>query len=115
MKLEFDGRVDFDPDARLRPAALPDQGGSAEITLPDIISFGVMWRPIDVLELTFDTNYVLWSMFDELVIDFDTAPDRVMVRDNHNSFTLRLGGDWATPVEGLSVRGGFIFDQNPSP
>ena len=29
--------------------------------------------------------------------------------------TLRFGADWATPQPGLSLRAGFIFDQNTVP
>ncbi|HEY0707531.1 MAG TPA: outer membrane protein transport protein [Polyangia bacterium] len=113
-KLDFDGRVDFDPPPDFA-RSLPDEGGSAEITLPDILSAGIMWRPTPSVTLTFDPNLVFWSTFDRLVIDFATAPDKVMERNNHNAFTLRFGADWATPTPGLSVRTGFIFDQNPSP
>jgi long-chain fatty acid transport protein len=114
VKLDFTGRVDFDPSPDFQPT-LPDQGGTAEITLPDIISFGSAWQVAPALTLSFDANYVLWSTYDELVVDFETAPDLVQTRNNDNAFTLRLGVEWATPVEGLAVRGGFIFDQNPAP
>jgi long-chain fatty acid transport protein len=114
VKLEFTGRVDFDPGRDFEPT-LPDQGGTAELTLPDILSFGSSWRVAPAVTLTFDVNYVLWSTYDELMVDFDQAPDLIQTRNNKNAFTLRLGADWSTPVQGLSVRGGFIFDQNPSP
>jgi long-chain fatty acid transport protein len=113
-KLDFKGRVDFDPGADFS-RSLPDEAGTATIKLPDIISAGVMWRPVPNWTLTFDPNLVLWSTFDKLVIDFATAPDKVMQRNNHNAVTLRLGAEWATPTPGLALRTGFIFDQNPSP
>jgi long-chain fatty acid transport protein len=113
-KLDFDGRVDFDPPPDFA-RSLPDEEGKASITLPDILSAGIMWRPTPAVTLTFDPNLVFWSTFDRLVIDFATAPDKVMERNNHNAVTLRFGADWATPTPGFSVRGGFIFDQNPSP
>ncbi|HEY0712903.1 MAG TPA: outer membrane protein transport protein [Polyangia bacterium] len=113
-KLDFDGRVDFDPPPEFA-RSLPDEAGTASITLPDIISAGIMWRPTPSVTLTFDPNLVLWSTFDRLVIDFATAPDKIMERNNHNAVTLRFGVDWAMPTPGLSVRTGFIFDQNPSP
>jgi long-chain fatty acid transport protein len=114
VKLHFKGRVDFDPSPEFANQ-LPDQGGTANILLPDVLSLGVMWRPVPNVTLTFDPNLVLWSTYDKLVIDFDTAPDLVMQRNSKNVVTLRLGVDWATPAPGLSVRGGFIFDQNPAP
>ncbi len=113
-KLSFDGRVDFDPHPDFEPS-LPDQGGDAEITLPDILSLGLMWRPVPSITLTFDPNLVLWSTFDQLVIDFESAPDRILERNSRNTVTLRLGFEWATPQPGLSARAGFIFDQNPAP
>ncbi len=114
VKMSFDGRVDFDPHPDFAPS-LPDQAGGVDITLPDIFTFGVMWRPIPSLTLTFDPNLVLWSTFERLVIDFESVEDRVLERNNHNAVTLRLGADWATPQPGLSARIGFIFDQNPAP
>jgi long-chain fatty acid transport protein len=118
VKMEFDGRVDFDPRETDFSPTLVDQGGGADITLPDILTFGVMGRVTPALTLTFDANYTLWSTYDELVIDFEREPperDQVLRRDNKDSFTLRLGADWATPAEGLAVRAGVIYDQNPSP
>jgi long-chain fatty acid transport protein len=114
VKMSFDGRVDFQPHPDFAPS-LPDQGGGAKITLPDILTLGVMWRPIPSLTLTFDPNLVLWSTFDRLVIDFESREDQILERNNHNAVTLRLGADWATPQPGLSARIGFLFDQNPAP
>jgi long-chain fatty acid transport protein len=113
-ELSFDGRVDFDPHPDFAPS-LPDQRGGAGITIPDIFTLGVMWRPAPNLTLTFDPNLVLWSTFDRVVIDFETAPDRILERNSRNTVTLRLGVDWATPAPGLSARAGLIFDQNASP
>jgi long-chain fatty acid transport protein len=113
-KLSFDGRVDFDPHPDFE-RSLPDQTGGADITLPDILSLGLMWRPVPSVALTFDPNLVLWSTFDRLVIDFESVEDRILERNSRNTVTLRLGVDWATPQPGLSARAGFIFDQNPAP
>jgi long-chain fatty acid transport protein len=118
VKLDFEGRVDFDPGPDFE-RSLPDQGGTAELTLPDVITLGTMWRPVPTVTLTFDTNYVLWSTFEELRVDFDEAPPLIMERNNDNVFTFRLGGEWIPPIpalgSALALRAGFIFDQNPSP
>jgi long-chain fatty acid transport protein len=117
VELDFDGRVDFDPAEPDFNATLVDQGGSASLTLPDILTFGIAGQVAPTLALTFDVNYTFWSTYDELLIDFERpqTPDRRMLRNNDNSFTLRLGADWTMPVEGLSLRAGLILDQNPSP
>ena len=92
----------------------PDQGASAEITLPDIFTFGGMYRPRPNLSLTLDFNYVLWSTFDRVDIVFDVpgTPTRTLEPDGHDTFTLRGGVDWALgAVPGLNIRGGLIFDR----
>jgi long-chain fatty acid transport protein len=114
VKLAFDGRADFDPNPEFA-TSLPDQPGTATITLPDIFTAGVMWRPTPAITLTFDPNLVLWGTYDKVVLHFETAPDRVLGRRFHSAVTLRLGGEWSSPVPGLSLRAGVIFDQNPSP
>jgi long-chain fatty acid transport protein len=114
VKLKFDGRADFDPNPEFA-SALPDQPGKAEVTLPDIIALGVMWRPTQCLALTLDPDIVLWQTYDKIVLDFATAPDKVLERNFHPAVTVRLGADWTTSVPGLNLRGGLIYDQNPSP
>jgi long-chain fatty acid transport protein len=114
VKLHFDGRADFDPNPEFA-SALPDQPGTAEITLPDIIAMGVMWRAAPHLALTLDPDVVLWNTYDKIVLDFATAPDKTLTRNFHPAVTVRLGADWTTSVPGLNLRGGLIYDQNPSP
>lgn len=114
VKLRFEGRADFDPNPEFA-SSLPDQPGTAEITLPDIIALGAMWRPAEHLALTLDPDIVLWNTYDKIVLDFATAPDKTLNRRFHPAVTVRLGADWTTPAPGLNLRGGFIYDQNPSP
>jgi long-chain fatty acid transport protein len=118
VKLDYDdGRANFRPANPDFAAALPDQGGTASITLPDIITAGVMGRPRADLALTFDANLVLWSTFDRINIDFQTAPDRAIVPNGRNTVTLRGGADWTFPHRwpGLHLRGGLIYDRSAIP
>jgi long-chain fatty acid transport protein len=114
VKLHFNGRADFDPNPEFA-SSLPDQPGTAEVTLPDIIAMGVLWRPSERLALTLDPDVVLWNTYDKIVLDFATAPDKTLTRNFHPAVTVRLGADWTTRVPGLNLRGGLIYDQNPSP
>jgi len=116
VSLDFNGRANFSPANPDFAPGLPDQGGTASITLPDIITVGVMGRPRPDLALTFDANIVLWSTFDRIDIDFQTAPDRTIRPNGRNTFTLRGGADWMLPrVPGLHLRGGLIFDRSAIP
>ncbi len=115
VKLNFAGRGDFRPVNPDFARTLADQKGSAAITLPDIITAGVMLRPHPRLTLGLDVNAVLWSTYERIDIDFENAPDRSLGPDGRNTFMARAGLDFHTPAAGLHVRGGFIFDRGAIP
>jgi long-chain fatty acid transport protein len=118
VKLDFDdGRARFSPANPDFKPSLPDQPGSASITLPDIITVGVMGRPRADLALSFDANVVLWSTYDRIDIKFQSAPARAIVPNGQDTFTLRAGADWTFPVRcpGLHLRGGLIYDRGALP
>ena len=117
VKLDFTGRANFSPTNPDFAPVLPDQSGTASITLPDIITVGVMGRPRSDLALTFDANVVLWSTYDRINIDFQNAPDLAIVPNGRNTFTLRGGADWSFPTRwpGLHLRGGLIYDRSAIP
>jgi long-chain fatty acid transport protein len=114
VKLDFDGQANFSPTNPDFAGVLVDQPGTASITLPDIITAGVMGRPRPDLALSFDANLVLWSTYDRVDINFQTAPDRAIVPNGRNTFTLRAGADWTFPGRwpGLHLRGGLIYDRS---
>lgn len=117
VKLSFEGQADFDPANPDFAPALPDQPGTATITLPDALTLGVMFRPQAELTLEADLNYVLWSTYDRIDIAFQSAPHHVLQPDGHNAFTARLGADYRVPLPAaeLHLRAGFIFDQQAIP
>ena len=118
VKLDFDnGRANFNPANPDFKPALPDQGGTASITLPYIVTAGVMGRPRADLALSFDANLVLWSTYDRIDINFQSAPPRAIVPNGQNAFTLRAGADWTFPGRwpGLHLRGGLIYDRGAIP
>jgi long-chain fatty acid transport protein len=116
VELDFSGRANFSPANPDFLPVLPDQPGTATITLPDIITVGFMGRPRSDLALTFDANVVLWGTFDRIDINFENAPDRAIVPKGRTTFTLRGGVDWALArCPGLHLRGGLIFDRSAIP
>jgi long-chain fatty acid transport protein len=114
IHLPLDGRVDFDPHPEFANS-LPDQAGSSSATMPDILALGVLYKPIPSLEISLDLNLVLWGVYDETRIVLASGDEIAVEHDYHASGVLRAGVDWAAPVPGLHLRGGFIFDQTPAP
>jgi long-chain fatty acid transport protein len=115
IRLDFTGQANFNPTNPDFLPALPDQPGSARITLPDALTAGVMFRPLEELVLEADLNYVLWSTYDRIDITFQSAPPHVIQPDGHNAFTVRLGADYLLRQPHLHLRAGFIFDQRAIP
>jgi long-chain fatty acid transport protein len=118
VSLDFNGRADFRPDHPEFSRMLLDQPGTAHITLPDFATLGIMGRPRPDLTLEIDVNWVRWSAYDHVDINFATTPanDKVLRPDGHDALTFRAGGDWAASFcRGLHLRAGFIFDQSAIP
>ncbi len=115
VKLDYDGRADFSPQNPDFARTLPDQPGSAAITLPDVISAGVMYRPARDFKLGVDANLELWSTYGSIPIDFSNAPDRTLRPHGHDAFTLRGGVDFEPNQRGFHVRAGVIFDRSAIP
>jgi long-chain fatty acid transport protein len=116
-RLAFEGDAHFTGVAPGLMEALVDQRVKATITVPDVFAGGVMWRPAPRLELDAEIDWVLWSTFKELYIDFQnpgTPFDRAIKRSSVKPFTGRLGGQWDWPNHGLCARAGVSYDQSAS-
>ncbi|MDJ0766054.1 MAG: outer membrane protein transport protein [Myxococcota bacterium] len=113
--LSFEGKGDFTLESPELGQELYDQGGDAEITIPDILTLGFMYAPTGNLVLGFDVNYILWSVYDELKINFDSGVEEISERNWRNTAAFRLSADYALPVDGFKIRGGVVYDMNPSP
>jgi long-chain fatty acid transport protein len=114
-RLDFKGTADF---TALGPGYVtyPDGPVSATIRLPDAFSVGAMFRPHPRLELDAQLDWVRWSTFKELYIDFPDggAPDRRIQRSSVQPLTGRLGGEWSWPQWNLVARAGASYDQSAS-
>ncbi len=115
VTLAFAGHADFSPASADFLAALPDEPGTATITLPDIVTFGVMWRPRAALTLELDVNDVRWSSYHRVDITFPIAPAHVIEPDGHDSLTVRGGADLRLGERGWHLRGGLIYDESALP
>ncbi|MCF8240290.1 MAG: outer membrane protein transport protein [Melioribacteraceae bacterium] len=94
--------------------SLPKGGIAAELTTPMNVTFGVAVFPMNELTLTADFQYVGWSSYDKLAIDF-TDPnldDLSAKRDYNNSFIVRFGAEYWLSSD-FALRGGLLYDKNP--
>lgn len=97
---------------------------SADITLPDALTLGVAWKPIEELTLEFDAERTGWSSYDKLDVKFaNTTVPGVYANVLNNKpdpknwkdvWAYRFGAQYAVTPK-MDLRAGYAFDKNPAP
>lgn len=114
VALEFAGKADFDAPLAYRASLPPDGDVETAVTLPQMVTAGVVFSPVREFELELDVNWRGWSSYDVLEVELpDGSVDR-QAKDWNDSLTLRLGAEY-TFDERWSVRAGGVWDQAPVP
>ncbi len=91
--------------------------GSTSITLPDVWSFAVAWKPIPRLTVEVDVDRFGWSSYDELALDFEDETvlhDEVLPKDWNDVWAYRIGVQYAL-TQHMDVRAGYTYDNTPIP
>ncbi|MFW6206398.1 MAG: OmpP1/FadL family transporter, partial [Gemmatimonadota bacterium] len=86
---------------------LVDQDVSTSIEMPAQLAAGLAWRATERLTVLADYQWVGWSSFDRVELEFDRLPTNVRVEDYDDTHGVRLGADLALD-DGWSVRAGFL-------
>lgn len=113
-RISLSGDADFTTPDEFSTKAF-DQNATADLTLPDRITFGVNVSLGD-FNFMVDTEINLWDVYDRLVIDFESenTDDSVKPNDWSTTFTVRSGAEW-TPLDYLTARLGILYDPSPVP
>jgi long-chain fatty acid transport protein len=95
-------------------SALPSGDISANLTTPLNIQGGVAVRVLEQLRLSADFQWVGWSSYDTLAVDFKDPEidDLASPRLYNDSYIIRFGAQYDFNKE-LSLLGGVYFDKNP--
>lgn len=93
---------------------LPKGGISSEITTPLNITFGIAAHPITKLTVTADFQYIGWSSYDKLSVDFadPNLEDLSSYRGYEDTYIIRFGAEYQL-LDKLALRGGLLYDKNP--
>lgn len=139
VRLSYDGDVTFSPVAAsirvtkdnplglpvgtpLEPlvaqvmANLPNQRASTELEMPAQFVVGVSVRATPRLTVLGDYQWVGWSVFDTVTLDFEnpSTPDERLVQDYRDTSAFRLGGEFEMTSR-LRLRGGYAYTQAAAP
>jgi long-chain fatty acid transport protein len=95
---------------------LADSTASTSITMPAQITIGVAYDVTDKLTLLGDWQWVRWSVFDTLTINFDNAatPTITLVENYNNTNAFRFGAEYALNP-GWTFRGGYLHHGAATP
>ena len=85
---------------------LTTQGGSTYLRMPEQLVVGVSFMPLEKLRVLADFQYTNWTVFDQLVLNFEKLGTRVQREDYKKAYTYRLGGEYAL-TETSQLRAGF--------
>lgn len=114
VKIDVEGKADY-------AAGLVSNAASTEITLPDLLQFGVSYKASDKLTLNADMDYTWWSTYDRIVIQSATLPLIGLPSDTLTQETqwkdvwaLRIGGQYNLSDQ-WKLRAGYMYDKNPVP
>lgn len=122
-KQEVKGEADFSKPAGVPATVFNDTKASGKITLPDILSLGAVFYPVDRLSIEVDSVWTRWSTYDELTIHYsDSILDpispgvRSSTKDKkwNDVWRLQVGAEYKA-LDWLDLRLGYVYDDSPIP
>ena len=117
MKIEG-GQTEFREVPTSLGSFFPSSGNfDAELPLPANLDIGFSYQVSEKLMLAIEMDYVFWSTYDSLIIDFkennEKLADSRNPREYSNTMIWRLGGEYKIN-EKLIARGGVYYDPSPT-
>lgn len=119
IELTLDGEVDYsgtDPVSKggVAMGAVSDGGGSADLTTPANLNFGVYHQLTDRLALMANAEWTEWSSFEELVVEFDDGTSSTTHENWNNTWAFSVGANYVLNDRWL-LRAGLGYDETPVP
>jgi long-chain fatty acid transport protein len=96
-------------------ANMYDQKAKTSISYPAFASIGAHYQLMEALGVELDVMWYQWSIFDELVLEFDNENlDKTIPEDYKDSWQVRVGAEYKFQ-ELWALRLGYIYDPTPQP
>jgi len=110
-RIDLDGEADFEVPAAFA-GRFPDSQVDSELTLPDQVLAGVAIRPkgLERLSILLDLGLTIWSVNQELALDFASDPPSDIVQTNawRPTMAARLGAEVQVHDLVLVRAGGYV-------
>lgn len=94
----------------------PNSTFSTGLSLPSVSTLGIGYQMTEKIQLAFDFNYIGWSAYDSLIIDFGSNTEKLAdvrsPRQYKNTFIARCGINVQLNKK-LGIRTGIYYDLSP--
>ncbi len=118
IDLSVDGAARFSGVPGNAAALFPATGGRADLTLPEQLSLGLAWQPIEELVVEIGAHWEGWSAFEELRIGLDQpvagAGEDLVARDWDDTWSYSIGGRYALS-DRVALLAGYKYGNTPVP
>lgn len=111
VKLDASGTAKFDPNYAV--LELPQGDASSSITLPATGYIGAAYKPMENLEVKADYQFVSWSSYDSLKLEFKADPtfNSSTPKKYKDTYILRVGAEYT--MDAFQFRAGYLYDHAP--
>ena len=115
--LTYRTKVSHDVEGKVKSnyaftAAAPTGDANANITLPDSLSFGLSFNPMEELVVEADIIRTFWSSYSELRLDYKDGTVLAERKDYKDVYRFQLGAEYSLN-KNWDIRAGYVFDQSP--
>ncbi|MEW5799384.1 MAG: porin [Bacteroidota bacterium] len=108
IKIDAEGTAEFTPNRSIYPGG----DAAASLELPATAFVGIAYKVMENLEIESDYQFIGWSSYKELKIDFKKDGSSTISPKNYeDTYILRIGGEYT--MDALQIRFGYLFDNNP--
>lgn len=85
-----------------------------KLTIPDVITLGVMYKPLPNLSFEGDVAYTVWSRYRNLTINMHSnrTPQFFEQKNWRDTWAFTFGVEYA-PIDWLTLRAGFTYETSP--
>ena len=123
IDVKHNGKLDF--KIVQPPFVVPpfDRNGTAEISFPPMVTWGVAYSGVKPWTFLFDVNWTGWSSYDALTLKlndrfplppFAGARTLTTPKNWKDAFAFRFGTNYEIKP-GMKLRAGYIYDMTPVP
>ncbi len=85
-----------------------------KLSIPDVITLGVMYKPLPNLSFEGDVAYTVWSRYRNLTINMHSpvTPQFFEQKNWRDTWAFTFGVEYA-PLDWLTLRAGFTYETSP--